>query len=308
MLIKSDYNKRKNKGIAFFSASTTGDYQQLWDFGIREILVSYHYIRKNLKYYDEMLPKLKEEGGIFMTDSGAFSFMAAGLVDEMYTEAYWMEYLEEYVAWIKAHKEYIYVVANLDLDVIVGRDVVRKWNKKYFEPLEKEVDVVYVAHEDKNLGDPFALKHFEEYCRKYKYIGINQNNKKYAHHFFIMAKKYNIRIHGFAWTELSILRKYPFFSVDSTSWLSGVRYGTSYKDDGKNFKTFDSKKKYLRKSMKVSLQQKGVDYNGVLGEKRIPINQMNLIGWLGFRREYLKIANLKLTNKVASEYGKKRTS
>ena len=46
----------------------------------------------------------------------------------------------------------------------------------------------------------------------------------------------------------------------------------------------------------------GLDLEGIANEQRIPINQMNLLGWMGFRSEFLKVANLKLTNKPVSYY------
>ena len=301
------YDKHRNKGVLFFSASSVGDTKQLIDFGIREILVSYFYIKKSLGYYEKTLPFLKGEGGLFMTDSGAFSFMGAEIKDEMYEEKYWIPYLEEYVAWLRKHKEYIFVAANLDLDTVVGREVVRRWNKKYFEPLEKEgLHIVYVAHEDYDLGDPHAIQHFKEYCCRYKYVGVNQKHKEYASQFFQLAKLHHVRVHGFAWTELAICKRYPFFSNDSTTWLGGVRYGTTYDYDGKNFRTLDYKKKYLRKARRLRYERDaGIKIENVTKrEDRVSINRMNLLGWLGFRREYLKMANLKLHNRKVSDYEK----
>lgn len=303
------YDKCKNKAILYFSASSTGDFQQLYDFGIREILVSYFYIKKNLSYYEKMLPKFKAEGGIFMTDSGAFSFMGKFSEDspeysEMSKEKFWLEYLEEYTAWVVAHKEYIFSAANLDLDKIVGYSVVDKWNRVYFEPIEKlGVHIVYVAHETDT--EPF-LPRFKQYCIRYKYVGANQTWKKYAPQIYQMVKHYRCRIHGFAWTELGLLRHYPFFSVDSVTWLGGVRFGTTYDYDGKNFKTIDYKKKYRRKSRKIKYISAGIDYKGILKDERVPINQMNLLGWMGFRKEFLKMANLKLHNKTVDTYERKR--
>ena len=301
------YNKRKHKGILFFSASSYADFIQLYNFGIREMLVSYFYIKKNLKSFDSILPKLKAEGGIFMTDSGAFSFMGkfnedSDEFEKARHEEFWIPYLEEYVAWVREHKDFIFSCANLDLDKIVGRDVVRKWNKKYFEPLEKEgINVVYVAHEQE--GDPNALGHFREYCSTYKYVGVNQANKDCAAKFYQMAKMYNVKVHGFAWTELGILKHYPFFSVDSVTWLGGVRFGTTYDYDGKNFRTLDYKHKYLRKAHRLKYERGGVDFSKVTTtEERININKMNLLGWLGFRVEFLKMADLKLHNKTANYY------
>lgn len=300
------YDKHKNKAVLFFSASSVGDFKQLYDFGIREMLVSYFYIKKSLGYFDGILPTLKEQGGIFMTDSGAFSFMGkfregSSEYEESHKEEFWIPYLEEYVAWLRAHKDYIFSAANLDIDRIVGHDIVRKWNKKYFEPLEKEgINVVYVAHESE--GDPHAIKHFKEYCEKYKYVGINQRHKDYATRFYQIAKMYHVKVHGFAWTEIGILKHYPFFSADSVTWLGGVRFGTTYDYDGKNFRTLDYKKKHLRKAHRIKYEKNGVDYEEVKKETRININKMNLLGWLGFRKEFLKMANLKLHNKAVATY------
>lgn len=301
------YDSKKNKAVLFFSASSAGDFQQLYDFGIRETLVSYFYIKKSLDYFDKMLPLFKEQGGIFMTDSGAFSFMGKFHEDSpeyeaSSTEEFWIPYLEEYTAWLRAHKDYIFSAANLDIDRLVGRDVVRKWNKKYFEPLEKEgINIVYVAHEDET--DPHAFSHFREYCSKYQYVGINQRHKQYATRFYQIAKLYNVRVHGFAWTELGLLKHYPFFSADSVTWLGGVRFGTTYDYDGKNFRTLDYKHKYLRKARRIKYEKAGVDFEQVTKtEERKNINKMNLLGWLGFRKEYLKAANLKLHNRVVATY------
>lgn len=304
------YNKHKNKAVVFFSASSVGDTKQLWDFGIREILVSYFYIKKGVGYYEDLLPKLVAEGGLFMTDSGGFSFLGdKEITEEKTTEEYWMPYLEEYVAFLRKNKKYIYVAANLDLDRIVGREVVDKWNKKYFEPLEKEgLHIVYVAHKDfvNDYNDVSGFKRLEDYCKRYKYVGVNQGWKKQAAKVYVMANKYKVRVHGFAWTQLPLLKKYPFFSVDSTSWLSGVRYGTVFDYDGKNFRTYETKQKAtIHKRKKIKYIGAGLNYSEILDDKRIATNQKNLLGWLGFRKEYLKFANMKLTNKNVGHYERK---
>lgn len=298
------YDREKNKGLLFFSASSTGDTKQLLDFGIREILVSYFYIKKSLSFYDSVLKTISKDRGLFMTDSGGFSFMGTTITKEMETEKYWIPYLEEYVDWLRKHKDHIYVAANLDLDKVVGREVVRKWNRKYFEPLEKEgLQIVYVAHED-DYRDKHGIEHFKEYCRKYKYVGINQSQKDYASRFYQIAKHYNVRVHGFAWTELGIVKHYPFASLDSTTWLGGVRYGTTYDYDGKNFRTIDYKHKYRRKARKIKYSAIGVSIDDVTGNKedRYAVNKMNLLGWIGFRKEYLRMANLKLHSKNVIHY------
>lgn len=306
-----EYDKRRSKAVVFFSASSIEDARTLRRFGIKEILVSYHYLRKSLRSFEELLKEVYEQDGIFMTDSGAFSFMRQfheghPEYDKLTSEEFWLPYLEEYVAWLRKHKEYIFVAANLDLDKVVGEEIVRKWNKKYFEPLEAEgLQIVYVAH--RTNGD-LKFTNLEYYCKRYKYVGVNQRDKAYAHKVATIANKYGTRIHGFAWTAFELCKRYPFFSVDSTTWLGGTRYGTTYDYDGKNFRTLDYKKKErIRKQRKVKLLSVGVDYEGVIGKKedRYAVNNMNLTGWLGFRKEYIKMANLKLKTKYVSRYERK---
>lgn len=305
----SVYRKSENKAVLYFSASSSGDFQQLYDFGIREILVSYFYIRKSLSYYDRMLPTLKKDGGLFMTDSGAFSFMGKYDPDDpecakYRSEEFWLPYLKEYISWINEHRKYIFSVVNLDLDMIVGEDIVDKWNRLYFEPLEESgVQVIYVAHPtDRHT----SFERLSYYCKRYRYVGANQSDKGNAHRIYQLVKATKRRIHGFAWTEFNTLKRFPFFSVDSVTWLGGVRFGTTYNYDGKNFSTIDYKHKYRRKANRLKYESNGVDYDMVKAEERKNINKMNLLGWMGFRKEYMKVANLKLWNRRVSFYERER--
>lgn len=306
-LAPKGWSSRENKAICYFSSSGTGTFDILFNFGIREILTSYFYIKKNLSYYDEMLPKFKADGGIFMTDSGAFSFFSmfgegSPEADKAMTEEFWIPYIEEYVAWIRAHKDYIFSAANMDLDRFVGRDVVDKWNRKYFEPLEKEgIQIIYLAHENET-DDKNGLLRLEQYCKKYQYVGVNQRLKKYAGKIYTIVSKYNRRVHGFAWTELGLLKKYPFFSVDSVTWVGGVRFGITYDYDGKNFRSIEGEYKYRRKKKKRMYIENGIDWKDIEDEKYTPINNMNLLGWMGFRKEYMKVANIMLKNKTVNHY------
>lgn len=243
-----------------------------------------------------------------MTDSGAFSFMGKYDADDpecakFRSEAFWLPYLKEYLAWIEANKEYIFSVVNLDLDMLVGEDVVDKWNRLYFEPLSKKgLQVIYVAHPTDRHSSFERLRH---YCTKYPYVGVNQSDKGNAAKIYQLIKAHHCRVHGFAWTDINLLRRYPFFSVDSVTWLGGVRFGTTYNYDGKNFSTIDYKHKYRRKANRLKYEHAGVDWEEVKKETRININKMNLLGWIGFRKEFMKMANLKLWNKIVATYERK---
>jgi hypothetical protein len=81
------FDKAKDKGVLFFSASSYKDATTLTDNGIYEVLTSYHYIKKRYKgFTQEFLPMLQENDGLFMTDSGAFSFFNQAGNDSFYDE------------------------------------------------------------------------------------------------------------------------------------------------------------------------------------------------------------------------------
>ena len=178
---------------------------------LKNILISYHYIRKDPKFTKEILEMVRERGGLFMTDSGIFSFSNDKSFDGNSFD--WIEYLIEYTDWLKDNKEFIFSACNLDADYFVGHDEVVRWNEKFFEPLEKDINIIYVAHPNcMGRGDLDALK---EYCNKYDYVAVNERMASQASAIYQMAKQTKTAIHGLAWTKPSILKDFPFifFSI-----------------------------------------------------------------------------------------------
>lgn len=92
-----------------------------------------------------------------------------------------------------------------------------------------------------------------DYCKKYPYVAIGGvagtiKNSKHLHLYlsfcFKIAKKYDTKIHGFGITDPRLLTKYPFHSVDSTSWHSGSRYGLTYIFTNNRIKITEIKTKF----------------------------------------------------------------
>ena len=304
-------DQKKDKAVMFFSASSYKDALAVLDSGIYDILTSYHYIMKREKgFTEDIMPRVKENGGLFMTDSGAFTFFAKP-TPEMYTEKYWEPYIEKYVQFLIDNAHQIYCAANMDIDIFVGQAIVDKWNKKYFEPLKDIVQIVYIVHGNKDRirrDDDLGIKRFKDYASKYEYLGLGSSmfkkNSRQDNRFFALARLWKVRVHGFGWTSIPSLKEYPFFSVDSTTWLGGVRYGTTYVYDGANDRVLDHKKKFRRRVMKALCRDLGINHDNLMLEKRDEINAINLYGWKGFRHEFLKAANTKLKYKAVITYAK----
>lgn len=78
-------------------------------------------------------------------------------------------------------------------------------------------------------------------CEQYEYVSIGgivskeitRKEYKYFPYFINTAHAHGAKIHGLGFTNAGALSKYHFDSVDSSSWVSGNRYGYLYKFNGK---------------------------------------------------------------------------
>lgn len=208
----------------FFSGVEQESYLDiLYDLGIRNFLMSYEYLKgkgnSQLKKYPDM--------HLFI-DSGAFTYQNDPKYEE-YTNEQWENQIVEYLTWAKKHKGQIFAIADLDLQYLpnVGYEVVAEWRKKYFEPfmLETGIPVCFIWHSCDGLDV------WEYMCKRYPYTGLSlavdkaDNGSNILHEMFRIAEKHNTLCQGMASTNTKLLTQYPFYTVDSTTWLAGLKYG-----------------------------------------------------------------------------------
>jgi hypothetical protein len=208
----------------------------IYELGVRNFLMSYEYAKgkgsgKLKKYHDMHL----------FIDSGAFTYQ----VDPKYkdwTPEQWEGQIKEYLNWARKHKDSIFAIADLDLQYLpnVGYKTVYEWRKKYFEPfmLETGIPVCFIYHED-------GMDVWEYMCQRYPYVGLSLSLDKVdssgtmLHDMFQIAKKYGAVCQGMASTRAGMLLEYPFYTVDSTTWKAGLRYGKTVVFDGKSMHEYD---------------------------------------------------------------------
>jgi len=152
-------------------------------------------------------------------DSGAFTAKSKGVVIN----------LDEYIAFVKENKDYIDVYCNLD---VIG-DPVATWKNQ--EKMEKAgLAPLPVYH----AGEP---REYLDRCMKYGYFGVGgvadstsgTRSAVFDWVFSIICPKENgflptHKVHGFAITSLAMILCYPWFSVDSTSWVMTSRMGSVF--------------------------------------------------------------------------------
>lgn len=170
-------------------------------------LVSYHYLQEKGDLYLNDFPK------VFL-DSGGFSAFTKGVELN----------IESYAEFIKKNQPH--VAANLD---VIGSAEGTKANQLKLEKLGvAPLPVVHFGCDTKDL---------KYYCEKYDYFALGglvpyAKNRKRLTAFLDWAfseikKHWPKKVHGFGMTANWVLARYPWYSVDSTSWLRMCRYGNS---------------------------------------------------------------------------------
>lgn len=185
------------------------------------ILQSYYYCDEFTT--EVVLPVVRN----FMLDSGAFTFMTQSHKGQGID---WERYVRNYARFIRDNG--IKLFFELDIDSIVGYDRVRELRTL----LEKEADAPCIPVWHKSRGKDEFLK----LCKEYDYVAIGGivskeiTKEQYPMFpwFIEKAHRENARIHGLGFTVIQDLPKYHFDSVDSTSWVTGNKFGYIWKFDG----------------------------------------------------------------------------
>lgn len=230
----------------FYSGVENESYfQGCYNMGVRNFLMSYQYVRGR-----NITSQYKDSGISLFIDSGAYTYMHDPKFND-FTPEQWEKQIKEYLNWARKHTDMIFAMANLDLDFLVGSETVIEWNKKYFEPfmLETGIPVCFVYHET-----PEAMT-WEAFCKRYPYVGISYATSDFdlatGKRLLQVAEKYDTLVHGMGMTKTSILPQLPFYTVDSTSWKSGFRYGQLAIWNGKKVQMF-KKEDWESKALKYT--------------------------------------------------------
>ena len=182
-------------------------------------LESYHYIGDKPKVCD----LIRECDTKVFLDSGAFSMFTKGVHVP----------LEDYARFIKDNGDIIEVASVLDA---IGDPQATLSNQHALEDLGVEVLPCF------HYGEP--LKYLEKYMDEYDHFTLGgmvpistpdlikwlddiwgnylTDDKGFPTH----------KIHGFGLTSLELMKRYPWYSVDSTSWVMTSMFGSIYWDLG----------------------------------------------------------------------------
>lgn len=179
----------------------------------------------------------KDKISLFL-DSGAHSLYTKEVIlkghqkgyDFYESDLFW-KYVDDYALFVKEHRALIDVYVNVD--VIFNPEL--SWKVQEYLIQQHELDPMPVVHYGTDL---VWLK---KYMEKYEYIGIGglgqevtvQKYIPWADRVFGLVcntpnRLPKCKLHGFAVTSLRCMLRYPWYSVDSTSWVMTSRMGSVY--------------------------------------------------------------------------------
>ena len=191
---------------------------------IDDILIAYPFLKKK-----NIIPKDK-----YFVDSGAFSAYNTGIKID----------IDEYIDFIKRSKCKIYV----------GLDVIKDEKKT------KE-NILYMKA--KGLNDVIPTFHYPEpyeyldyYLENFDYValggvalmGTGNELKQWLNECFKRIQKHwPKKIHGFGINNWEILKTYPFYSVDATSWNNPHKFGQHFDFKGGKLHRLSHKQKHIKR-------------------------------------------------------------
>lgn len=183
----------------------------------------FHELRSYWELKNNRSLTLDRYGKTFFLDSGAFSAKNSG------TEVSFNEYAD----FIERHKDSVDMYCNLD---VIPENTSMEAKKfaaaKSFGNLQKYEAMGLKPMPVFHCNEPF--EYLEYYVWNYDYIaigGLVDDNisdflaKCWTHYLLNPDGTPKIKVHGFGMTSLSLMQQWPWYSVDSTTWLVHSKYG-----------------------------------------------------------------------------------
>lgn len=184
---------------------------------VRNHLESYHYVHRQ-----SFVDKIRADGTKIFLDSGAFSAYTMGVEID----------LKEYCHYIHENKD---IIENVDGAVVASvldgiGDPLKTWQNQQL--MEKEgVKALPCFHYGEDE------RYLDWYVANYTFITLGgmvaQSTEQlepwldriWEKHLTDGAGRPKVRVHGFGLTTMSLVRRYPWYSVDSSSWVQTARTG-----------------------------------------------------------------------------------
>jgi hypothetical protein len=217
------YTANFHKGSNLYNRLT--DYEKYQRDNVSYLLESFHYINKESK-----VNPIRNDGRKIFLDSGAFS---------AYTQGARIN-LKNYVDFIKRNIDIIEVIDGILVASVldgIGDPLLTYQNQLAMEKLGVRPLPCFHYGEDE--------RYLEWYVSHYQYITIGGMvpistpqlfywlDRIWERYLCDGAGRPKVRVHGFGLSQIDLMKRYPWYSVDSSSWVQVARVGGMLLLDGR---------------------------------------------------------------------------
>lgn len=281
-------------------------------YGVRYRLLSYYYLRSKKKArLDELMHQTVPTDAVIMIDSGAFTFMDSKkkkfLADP---KSFWVEirkYLDDYKKFLEEYRSRIFCAVELDLDVLLEEESIAnaspEWKKSLIEWRESDGDSLELSapppvlawrEELKASGCPIVtcwhqvrgMAAWHISCENERYVGLGSSeagSEKSWFPFLQAARKNEAYAHAFGMTKPEWIRRFSFYTCDSSSWVMGERFGeTMFFQHGRVKRYQKAHKETIRHRYRNHFKTWGIDVAKLEADDSETVNTVNLVAWLQF--------------------------
>jgi hypothetical protein len=251
----------------------------LYRVGVRHLLASYLYMRNWLKKHS--VEEIEKDLGRFdylILDSGGFTLLKERKKNPDFgVKMDVREYAEEYYTELKRIGHLFSMCAEVDLPSEVGVD--------YGEAMKRELISGGVPIVPVMQGQPIEYFKKLKWFDNFPYIAIGSavigkgDYKGWLRDVFKIGKENGNIFHGFGATAEDVLFKGQFYSVDSTTWIDGGKYGTTMIYENGRIRYYDMESKSIRKKYKRMFEENGIVFADIMKDKAFEVNMMNAVAW-----------------------------
>lgn len=184
------------------------------------ILCSYHYFKEKKDLIKKCVHELRYS---VLIDSGAFSAANSNQIID----------IDEYCQFIMETGVTLYA----GLDVIGNAEATRR-NNEYMRD-NYHLNPIPTFHMGSSMKDLEKLMEYPYIALGGMVFSAGIDKHCDVVWSYILKNNPNLRVHGFGLTNVELMRRYPWYSVDSSSFKSCKRFGRqNLLWNGYNFKTF----------------------------------------------------------------------
>lgn len=292
--------------VIFAGAESNHFRRFLTSNGAKGILFSFYYLRKWLRTGEVTMDDLKTDAmkaEFLFIDSGGFTLQLAVKKGQLDVDI--PTYIREYYDFAEQMLGYAQVFGAVDCvsDSYTWSDMIAANYAGYDRGIHIAPTVFgdETIHEIQDTG----------YLSNFDMIALSAPKKKQrqAMSLFQKLRGAGMKIHGYAKTSQEEFRGFDFFSVDSSTWLGGQKYGTTYIWRGGKMRTYGYEyKKRIRPTLKQQCLENDINFDKIMTDEFIgaksakraeslsqdvldEINKMNLLAWKSLVDYNLSIVN-----------------